>query len=86
MNELGLNPLEVFNVRVFAGQQMVSAAVGVVVVLIALVAPRRYAVISPTAFILMWPGHWFYEVRTQRKRKAFEAQLPPEPTAAAALP
>lgn len=85
-HELGLNPLEVFNARSFAGQQMVSAAVGVVVVLIAVATPRRYAIISPMAFILMWPAHWFYEVRRQRKRKAFEAQLPPEPAAAAALP
>jgi len=85
-HELGLSPLEVFNVRSFAGQQIVSAAVGLVVVLIAVVTPRRYAYISPTAFILMWPAHSFYEVWTQRKRKAFEAQLPPEPTAAAALP
>jgi uncharacterized membrane protein len=84
-HELGLSPLEVFNVRSFAGQQMVSAAVGVVVVLIAVATPRRYAVVSPTAFILMWPAHWFYEMRTQRKRKAFEARLPPEPAAAAAL-
>jgi uncharacterized membrane protein len=85
-HELGLSPPEVFNVRVFAGQQIVSAAVGVVVVLIAVAAPRRYAFFSPMAFILMWPAHWFYEVGTQRKRKAFEAQFPPEPVAAAVLP
>jgi uncharacterized membrane protein len=85
-DELGLKPLEVFDVRSFAGQQMVSAAVGVVVVLIAVATPRRYAIISPTAFILMWPAHWFYEMRTQRKRKAFKAQLPPEPAAAAVSP
>lgn len=85
-HELGLNPLEVFDARAFAGQQMVSAAVGVVVVLIAVAAPRRYTFISPMAFVLMWPAHTFYEVRRQRKRKAFEAQLPPEPPAAAALP
>jgi uncharacterized membrane protein len=84
--ELGLSPLEIFEVRSFAGQQMVSATVGVVVVLIAVATPRRYAVISPTAFILMWPAHWFYEVRTQRKRKAFEAHLAPKPAAAPALP
>lgn len=84
--ELGLSPLEVFNVRSFAGRQIVSAAVGVVVVLLAVGAPRRYAVVSPTAFILMWPAHWFYEVRTQRQRKAFEAEVPPDPAAAAQLP
>jgi uncharacterized membrane protein len=70
--ELGLEPLEVFNVKVFAGQQMVSAVVGLVVVLIAVIAPRRYAFISPMAFILMWPGHALYESRVKKKRKAFQ--------------
>jgi uncharacterized membrane protein len=79
-HELGLKPLEVFNVRSFAGQQMVSAAVGVIVVLIAVAAPRRYTFISPMAFILMWPAHGLYEARTRKKRKTFETQLPPEPT------
>jgi hypothetical protein len=85
-HELGLKPLEVFNVRSFAGQQMVSAAVGVIVVLIAVAAPRRYTFISPMAFILMWPAHGLYEARTGKKRKAFEAQLPPEPTPASISP
>ncbi len=66
-HELGLTPLEVFNVRSFAGQQIVSAAVGVIVVLIAVAAPRRYAFISPMAFILMWPAHTLYEMRIQKK-------------------
>ena len=76
-HELGLTPLEVFNVRAFAGQQIVSAAVGAIVVLIAVAGPRRYAFISPMAFILMWPAHTLYGVRVQKKRKALEAQLPP---------
>ena len=76
--ELGLEPVEVFNVKVFAGQQMVSVVVGMVVVLIAVIAPRRYAFISPMAFILMWPGHAIYESRVKKKRKAFEGQLSPD--------
>jgi hypothetical protein len=76
-HELELTPLEIFNVRAFAGQQVVSAAVGAAVVLIAVAAPRRYAFISPMAFILMWPAHTLYGVRVQKKRKALEAQLPP---------
>lgn len=75
-NQLGLTPLEIFNVKAFAGQQVVSAAVGVIVVLIAVAGPRRYAFISPMAFILMWPAHTLYGVRVQKKRKAFESQLP----------
>ena len=77
-HELGLDPLEVFNVRAFAGQQIVSAAVGVIVVLIAVAGPRRYAFISPMAFFLMWPAHTLYEMRIKKKRKALIAELPPE--------
>jgi uncharacterized membrane protein len=78
-HDLGLKPLEVFDVRSFAGQQIVSAAVGVIVVLIAVAAPRRYAFMSPMAFIFMWPAHGLYEAWTKKKRKALEATLPPEP-------
>lgn len=78
-DDLDLTPLEVFNVRAFAGQQIVSAAVGAIVVLIAVAGPRRYASISPVAFVLMWPAHWFYETRTRKRRKALEAQLQREP-------
>jgi uncharacterized membrane protein len=83
-HDLALTPLEVFNVKAFGGQQMVSAAVGVVVVLIAVAAPRHYAFTSPMAFILMWPAHGLYEARTKKKRMALVAQLPPEATSASA--
>lgn len=83
-HELGLTPLEVFNVRAFAGQQIVSATVGVIVVLIALAGPRRYAFISPMAFILMWPAHTLYDMRIQKKRKALEVQLPADSAPASA--
>lgn len=83
-HELELTPLEVFNVRAFAGQQIISAGVGAIVVLIAVAGPRRYAFISPMAFILMWPAHTVYGVRVQKKRKALETQLPPEATPAPA--
>jgi len=73
--ELGLTPLEVFNIKSFAGHHMVSTAVGVVVVLIAVAAPRNYAFISPMVFSLMWPAHALYGARRDKKRKAFEAQL-----------
>ena len=56
--ELGLTPLEVFNIKSFAGHHMVSAAVGVVVVLIALAAPRNYAVFSPMVFFSHVAGAW----------------------------
>jgi hypothetical protein len=81
-HDLGLTPLEVFNVTSFAGQQIVSGAVGAIVVLIAVAAPHCYDSIAPVAFVLMWPAHWLYEKQMRKKRKAFEAQLPPEPTPA----
>jgi uncharacterized membrane protein len=80
-HELGLSPLDVFKIKSFAGHHLVSAAVGVVVVVIALAAPRNYAFISPMVFMLMWPAHALYGRRREKKRKAFEAQLPPEPAA-----
>jgi len=75
--ELELTPLEIFNVKAFGGQQLVSAAVGVIVVLIAVAAPSHYAFTSPMAFILMWPAHGLYEARIKKKRQALEVQRPP---------
>jgi uncharacterized membrane protein len=85
-DNLGLTPLEVFKIKTFGGHHLVSAVVGVVVVLMALALPRRYAFIAPMAFILMWPAHWLYGMRAEKRRKAFEAQAPPEPTPAPASP
>ena len=76
--QLGLTPIEVFKIKMFAGHQMVSAAVGVLVVLMAVALPRRYAFIAPMAFVIMWPAHWLYGARAEKRRKAFEAQLTPD--------
>jgi uncharacterized membrane protein len=76
--ELGLEPTEIFNVKVFAGQQLVSAGVGLLVVLIALLTPRRYAFVSPMAFILMWPAHALYQSRIKKKRKVLEGRFSPD--------
>ena len=81
-HELGLIPLEVFKIKSYVGHHMVSAAVGVVVVVIALAAPRDYVFISPMIFFLMWPAHAIYGSRREKKRKVFEAELPPEPATA----
>jgi uncharacterized membrane protein len=75
-HDLGLDPLEIFYVKSFAGQQIVSAAVGVIVVLIAVAAPGPYSFISPMAFFFMWPAHSLYERWRKKKRKELEAQLP----------
>ena len=81
-HELGLTPLEVFKIKSYAGHHMVSAAVGVVVVVVALAGPRDYAFISPMVFFLMWPAHALYGSHREKKRKAFEAELRPEPAPA----
>lgn len=81
-HELGLSPLDVFKIKSFAGHHMVSAGVGLFVVLFALAAPRNYALFAPMAFFFMWPAHAIYGSRREKKRKAFEAHLPPEPTTA----
>jgi hypothetical protein len=81
-HDLGLNALEVFNIRSYVGHHMVSAAVGVLVVLLAVALPRHYAFVSPMAFIFMWPAHALYGMRSEKKRKAFEAQRATEPAPA----
>lgn len=84
--ELGRQPLEVFDAKALTDQQVVSDLVGVVVVLIAVAAPRRYAFISPMAFILMWPGHALDQSRVKKKRLAFEGQFSLDEIAPSLLP
>lgn len=82
-DELGLGPLETFDLRAFLGQHMVSAAVGLIALGIALFGPKRYGFLSPMAFALMGPAHWAYQVWIAKRRKAFSAGLPPAPAPAA---
>jgi uncharacterized membrane protein len=79
-HELDLTALDVFKIKTFAGHHIVSAMVGVLVVLMALGLPRRYAFIAPMLFFLMWPAHSLYGARAEKKRKAFEATMASEPT------
>jgi len=83
--DLGLSALDVFNIKSFAGHHIVSAAIGVLVVLLALALPLRYAFVSPMAFGLMWPAHGLYGTWTEKNRKAFEAQGTPESAPASPL-
>jgi uncharacterized membrane protein len=85
-HELELTVLDVFKIKTFAGHHIVSAVVGVLVVLMAVGLPRRYAFIAPMLFFLMWPAHWLYGTRAEKKRKAFEAQSPAEPGPASVSP
>ena len=47
--ELGLTPLEVFDVKMYAGHHLVSAVVGLVAVTVAVGGPLALAPLSPTA-------------------------------------
>jgi uncharacterized membrane protein len=78
---LGLTAVEVFDVQSFAVHHLLSAAVGGVAFLSALLLPLQLAFLSPMSFALMGPVHWAYGNHRERRRKAFEAQL----TAGAAL-
>jgi hypothetical protein len=48
--ELELDPLEIFDVKWFAGSHMVSAGVGVVAAIVAIAAPPQFAPLSPVCF------------------------------------
>ena len=73
--ELGLTPLDVFDVKASAGQHLVSAAAGAVALLVALFAPLRWVFFSPMCFALMGPGHWWWGRLIERKRAALEEEL-----------
>jgi uncharacterized membrane protein len=66
---LGLTPLEVFDARAYLGHHLVSAAVGLVVVGVAVAAPLQFAPLSPICFGLMGPGHWWFGNRIDRRRR-----------------
>ena len=82
-DQLRLGPLEIFDVRAAGGGHLVSAGVGALATLIALLAPTRWAVLSGFTYFLMGPGHWMYGARAGRRRKALEARLQSIPTAPA---
>jgi uncharacterized membrane protein len=73
--ELQLDALEVFDVKAFAGHHLVSASVGLVVTLVALIAPLRFAPLAPMCFALMGPGHWLYGNYVQKRRARFTRTL-----------
>jgi uncharacterized membrane protein len=73
--ELDLNPMEVFDTRMYAGHHLVSAGVGLIAVLIALYGPRKFVFISPMAFGLMGPFHWLFGTRAAKRRQALLATV-----------
>jgi uncharacterized membrane protein len=75
---LELSSLEVFDVTSFAGHHLVSAAVGGVAFVSAVTLPVHWVFLSPMCFGLMGPAHWAYGHSRDRRRKAFEKELPSE--------
>lgn len=73
--ELDLNPIEVFDTRMYAGHHLVSAGVGLIAVMIALYGPRKFVFISPMAFGLMGPFHWLFGTMAGKRRQALLATL-----------
>jgi len=73
--ELELTPLEVFDVKAFAGHHMVSACAGLLAVLVAVAAPLRFAPLSPMCFGLMGPAHWWFGAIMGERRRALERRL-----------
>ncbi len=74
--ELDLTPLEVFDVKMYAGHHMVSAIVGLVALTVAVGGPLELAPISPTCFALMGPLHWWFGTRVEKRRRAFLTPAP----------
>ena len=70
--ELNLTPLEVFDVKMFAGHHLVSAGVGLFAMLVAVAAPPVFAPLSPMSFALMGPAHWWFGNRSEKRRKALD--------------
>jgi len=72
---LGLTPLEVLDVKIFAGHHLASVSVGLVVVAIAMLAPVEMSPLAPTAFGLMGPVHWVFGSLSERRRQALRRKL-----------
>jgi uncharacterized membrane protein len=72
---LGLTPLEVFDVKSYVGHHLVSAAVGGLAFLSALLLPVHFSFLSPMSFGLMGPLHWAYGHSREQRRAGLEKDL-----------
>src|SRR5262245_54917278 len=68
-HDLGLTPLEVFDTRAAGGEHLVSASIGALATIVALVAPPPYPALSGFTYFLMGPTHWLYGTRMGRRRR-----------------
>jgi uncharacterized membrane protein len=71
--ELGLTPAEIFDARMYAGAHLLSAAVGLLSVLWAIVAPRDWSSMAGLIYFLMAPVQTIYgTIAGRRRSKRFE--------------
>ena len=54
---------------------LVSATVGVIATVVALVAPMPLPLFSGFTYFLMGPAHWVFGLSSSRRRKAIEAPI-----------
>ena len=73
---LGLTPSEAMDARLAMGAQLLSAGVGVVAALWAMIAPRSYVFVSISGYLygMMGPAHALYGRWARRQREAFAAR------------
>jgi uncharacterized membrane protein len=76
---LGLNELDVFDLKALRGHHIVSVTVGVLSLAIAAWAPVSWSPLAPMALGLMGPGHGLWAVHHNRARRALLARLEPAP-------
>jgi uncharacterized membrane protein len=74
--ELGLDAADVFDLRSAMGHHLVSAGIGALAMIFALVAPLRWVFVSPMLFALMGPAHFWWG----HHRDSLRERLPTEPT------
>jgi len=74
-DELGLGPLEIFDLKSNVGHHLVSAAVGAIAMVYALASPLRVVFISPMLFGLMGPAHFALGRHRAGRRQALEQEL-----------
>ena len=77
--ELGLTELDVFDLNALRGHHLVSVAVGLVSLAIALWAPLNWVPLAPAALGLMGPGHTLWAIRHNKARRALAAPLSQTP-------
>jgi uncharacterized membrane protein len=71
--QLQLTPVQILEVKLFASHHLLSAAVGLLSLVVALLGPLRFAPMAPMMFALMGPFHWLLGIYGERKRKSLVA-------------